>query len=76
MNPRFPEYSMDCKIYDLKKEAVKEICLTVSLASFSLFYFYLPQNTVHNFGNMGLHVVFFMTGSIPLWRYGRLTSIW
>jgi hypothetical protein len=42
-----------------KRKPSKEICLTVSLATFSLFYFYLPQNTVHNFGNVGHHVVFF-----------------
>ena len=59
MYQRLPEYSTNCKIYDLKKEAVKnDLPYRCHLQVFSL-YFFLPQNAVHNFGAMGHCVVFF-----------------
>jgi len=77
MYPRFPEYSMNCKIYDLKKEVVKrDLPYRLTCNFFPSFIFTFHRTQFITLVTWDTMSSFFMTGSILLWRYGRVTPIW
>jgi hypothetical protein len=73
MYPRSPECSMNCKIYDLKKgNRQKRSALPSHLQLFLSSIFTSHRTQFITLVMWDTMSSFFMTGSILLWRYGRV----